>query len=230
MKQLFIVLLLCPFVANAQVSSVDWYAMSGVKSAHVTEGRNNFDSPIAEIGFGMNLKGFAIDVWSAKATNNQSWETGFTLGYTFNLFEVLKWTPQYYRFDQNAKGERDASDEIINNFSISPSRYLDVTARHIYVPKNNSQYLLVGINGKFRLANDCQWVFSPYAKQEIDHGYSRAGFSGLNNIRFGAELSRPVTTNLNVSFDLNYSIAQKGVLLDKGRDQLWGGAYLSLSF
>ncbi|GAL32217.1 hypothetical protein JCM19240_5648 [Vibrio maritimus] len=197
-----------PFMVSAQ----GVYVSGGIQSAYISEGRNAFDSAVATAEIGSYLDGFVFNLWGARALDNKSWETNASIGYEFTFDTGVDWFIGYNRFDQNVRGEGDDANEILNSLSLVINPDWSFIADHTYRLNDNAQYLQLTAKGSFELTKI--WELNPYITQELDFGYAKENFNGLNNVRFGAILSRTFGDKWDVSAEVHRSIAQEGVKRD----------------
>lgn len=155
-------------------------------------------------------------------------ETNASIGYEFTFDTGVDWFIGYNRFDQNVRGEGDDANEILNSLSLVINPDWSFIADHTYRLNDNAQYLQLTAKGSFELTKI--WELNPYITQELDFGYAKENFNGLNNVRFGAILSRTFGDKWDVSAEVHRSIAQEGVKRDGKGNQTWAGATATYNF
>lgn len=220
--------------ANYKNKEFDLHIHPLWESRYVTEGRDNLaGNGIASIATEVNYKNFAVIPWAAKGISRDYSELNLNAIYTAQLSEQVEMYVGY----NYIQAREDGIDAHDNELSLDVAYFYADDIQLL-----SSVYHSFDVSGTFmELAVKKDFYINDLLLLDIqsgvgfNEGYVSDGHNGINNVKFTANLSYQLFTQLALYTYTNYSIAvnkdEKRFAGDKTlRNIFWGGVGLSYQY
>jgi len=220
--------------ANYKSKEFDLHIHPLWESRYVTEGRDNLaGNGIASIATEVNYKNFAVIPWAAKGISRDYSELNLNAIYTAQLSEQVEMYVGY----NYIQAREDGIDAHDNELSLDVAYFYADDIQLL-----SSVYHSFDVSGTFmELAVKKDFYINDLLLLDIqsgvgfNEGYVSDGHNGINNVKFTANLSYQLFTQLALYTYTNYSIAvnkdEKRFAGDKTlRNIFWGGVGLSYQY
>lgn len=201
---------------------------TGVLSAYVSEGRENFDgSPVIESCAVVAWQSVCLEVGNVTAFDNDGVE--WTAGAAVEAeWAGMAWAAGYTHIWEDFDGEACEDDELWLAVDMFSSESWNVCLESVYSFEADGLYWIAGVS--WTVPTPDTFEVALFGAVSWDDGYALEDFSGSDHVELGVEVVLPLTTHSQLAGFVAGSWGLDGVRADTNRDLFFGGVSYALEF
>ncbi len=217
-----------PTVGWAEEGRGDLSFGTGLLSAYVSEGRENFDGAVAWEGH-VNLMWDAVnlEVVQLNALENSDWETTLAFGLEGTLGRGA-WGAGFAHITSQCAGERGNDNEAWLTLAWPIAPRLELGWESIY--SFGAAGAFHALSAAVSLVQTDSLLLGAYGLVSYDHGYARVDFAGSNHLELGLTAAVPLGGRFALETFVAATWGLSGVDADGGEDLIFGGVMIGAEF